>query len=70
MSRARVRILAAGALAALALIPVPGADAAVTGQITGLGGKCVDVAEANIRQRHRRPALGLQRHRGPALDRR
>ena len=34
-----------------------------TGQITGVGGKCVDVAAAQHHERHRRPALGLQRQR-------
>ncbi|WP_109506168.1 chitinase [Nocardioides speluncae] len=48
MIRARVGLLAAGVLAAVALAPVSGADAAATGQITGIGGKCVDVAGANI----------------------
>src|SRR4051794_41417215 len=33
-------------LPALVILPAPGASAA-TGQITGLGGKCVDVAGAN-----------------------
>src|SRR5262245_47691334 len=46
----RRRILSACAalvcLPALLLLPAPGASAA-TGQITGIGGKCVDVAGAN-----------------------
>ena len=39
-----------------------------TGQITGYGGKCVDVAGAQRGQRHRGPALRLQRHRRAAVD--
>ena len=69
-SSPRIPLLAAlGCLlvAVPALIGVTSTSAAAaTGQITGLGGKCVDVAGGQQRQRHRRAALRLQRHRAPS----
>lgn len=43
--RSGLSLVAALALAVLA--PLPSASAATTGQITGIGGKCVDVASAS-----------------------
>jgi hypothetical protein len=45
--RKRSIALLTGALSALALISLPAAANAATGQLTGLGGKCVDVASAS-----------------------
>src|SRR5262249_16263105 len=45
--RTRVLVAIGGLLAASAVTLIPAGAQAATGQITGLGGKCVDVAAAN-----------------------